>query len=190
MTLIWFPNEHITGKIHSIQILKNAQEVLFSRKNSNITHPVIYFNNVQVQRANQQKHLGIILDERLNSESHIDKVLTKASTGIAVIKRLRNFSPRKSLITIYKVIIRPHLHSGDNIYDQPNNTTFRQKIESFKYKAAHAITGEIQGTSEEKLLEKLGLETLKSRRWFRRLCCIYKIINIRWYIQIPYWSYS
>ena len=29
-----------------------AQEVLFSRKNSNIIHPIIYFNNVQVQRAN------------------------------------------------------------------------------------------------------------------------------------------
>ena len=32
---------------------KPAQEVLFSRKNSNITHPIIYFNNVQVQRVNQ-----------------------------------------------------------------------------------------------------------------------------------------
>ena len=31
---------------------KPAQEVLFSRKNSNIIHPIIYFNNVQVQRAN------------------------------------------------------------------------------------------------------------------------------------------
>ena len=27
---------------------KPAQEVLFSRKNSNITHPIIHFNNVQV----------------------------------------------------------------------------------------------------------------------------------------------
>ena len=40
---------------------KPAQEVLFSRKNSNITHPIIHFNNVQVQRANHQRHLGIIL---------------------------------------------------------------------------------------------------------------------------------
>ena len=45
---------------------KPAQKILFSRKNSNITHPTIHFNNVQVQRANQQRHLGIILDEMLN----------------------------------------------------------------------------------------------------------------------------
>ena len=80
---------------------KSTQEVLFSRKNSNITHPIIYFNNVQVQRANQQKHSGITLDEKLNLKKQIDKVLTTTSKGIAVIKRLRNTLPRKSLITIY-----------------------------------------------------------------------------------------
>ena len=31
-------------------------------KKSNITHPTIYFNNVQVQRANQQKLFCIIRD--------------------------------------------------------------------------------------------------------------------------------
>ena len=55
---------------------KPAQEVLFSRENSNITHPIIYFNNDQVQRANQQKHLGDILDGKLIFKCHIDKVLS------------------------------------------------------------------------------------------------------------------
>ena len=113
---------------------KPAQEVLFSRKNSNITHPIIHFNNVQVQRANQQRHLGIILDEKLNFKSHIDKVLTKASKAIAVIKRLRNSLPRKSLITIYKAIIRPHLDYGDILYDQPNNAAFVKKLNLFNTK--------------------------------------------------------
>ena len=37
----------------------------------------------------------------------------------------------------------------------------------------------IQGTSREKSIsDKLSLETLKSRRWLRRLCCMYKVINI------------
>ena len=88
---------------------KPAQEVLFSGKNSNITHSIIYFNNDQVQRANQQKHLGIILDKKLNFKSHVDKVRTKASKGIAVIKILRNSLPHKSFITIYNAIIKAHL---------------------------------------------------------------------------------
>ena len=59
---------------------KPAQEVLFSRKKSNRTRAN--------KRPNQQEHLGIILDEKLEFKSHKDKVLTKASKGIAIIKRL------------------------------------------------------------------------------------------------------
>ena len=66
--------------------------------------------------------------EKLNFKRYIDKVLTKASKGIAVIKSLRNSLPRKSLITIYKAIIRPHLDYENILYDQPNNATFYQKI--------------------------------------------------------------
>ena len=64
MTLIRFLHGHIIGKCHSIQTppKKPVQKVLFSRKNSNITHPIIYFNNIQ---GKQEKHLGIIFDEKL-----------------------------------------------------------------------------------------------------------------------------
>ena len=56
---------------------KPAQEILFSRKNSNITQPIIHFNNVQVQRANHQRHLGTILDEKLNFKSRMVKFYLK-----------------------------------------------------------------------------------------------------------------
>ena len=45
---------------------KPAQEVLFSRKKKTQNHPNISLNNIQVERVSCQKHLGIILDEKLN----------------------------------------------------------------------------------------------------------------------------
>ena len=54
---------------------------------------------------------------------------------------------------------------------------FAKKIESVQYNVALVITGAIQGTSREKLYKEFGLETLKSRRWLRKLCCCYKIKN-------------
>ena len=88
------------------------------------------------------------------------------------------FLPHRSLITIYKAFIRPHLDYRDILYDQPRNAIFCQKNEPVQYKAALAITGAIQSTSQEKPFERLGLQTLKSRRRLRRLCCMYKIIII------------
>ena len=46
-----------------------------------------------------------------------------------------------------------------------------------QYKAALAITGAIQGTSHDKLYQELGLESLKSRRWYKRLSCMFKIMK-------------
>ena len=64
---------------------KPAQEVLFSRKKQVQIHPTISLNNVEVQRVPFQKHLGFILDEKLNFNQHIEKI----NTGISVIKKLR-----------------------------------------------------------------------------------------------------
>ena len=38
-----------------------------------------------------------------------------------------------------------------------------------------AITEAVKGTSREKVYKELGLETLKSRRLLKKLCCFYKI---------------
>ena len=82
--------------------------------------------------------------------------------SIAVIKKLRYNLPHKSLITIYKAFLRPLIDYGDVIYDQPQNESFCEKLESVQYKFALAITGAIQRSSREKIYQGLGLESLKS----------------------------
>ena len=46
-----------------------------------------------------------------------------------------------------------------------------------KMLACLAITGAIRGTSSEKLYQELGLESLKLRCWFRKLCHFYEMLN-------------
>ena len=153
---------------------KPAQEVVFSRKKKTQSHPAISLNNIQVERTSYQKHLGLLLDEKLNFKQHVDSAILKMNKGISVIKKLRHSLPRKSLLTIYKAFLRPLVDYGDIIYDQPQNESFCEKIELVQYRAALAITGAIQGTSRDKLYHELGLESLKSRRWYKRLSCMFK----------------
>ena len=51
--------------------------------------------------------------------------------------------PRITLLSVYKAFIRLHLDYTDVVYDQPNNESFCNKIESIQYNAALAITGAI-----------------------------------------------
>ena len=97
--------------------------------------------------------------------------------GISVIKKLRHSLSRKSLLTIYKAFLRPLIDHRDIIYDHSQSESFYDKIESVQYKSALAITGAIQGTSRDKLNQELGLESLKAIRWYKHLCCMYKIMT-------------
>ena len=99
--------------------------------------------------------------KNLTLNSMLIMLFLKINKGISVIKKLRYSLPRKSLVTIYKAFLRPLIDYGDIIYDQPQNESFCEKLESVQYKAALAITGAIQGTSREKIYQKLGLESLK-----------------------------
>ena len=117
--------------------------MLFSRKKKAQIYPTISFNNIQVERAPHHKHLGILLDEKLNFKQHIDTTILKINKGISVITRLRHSLQRKSLMTIYKAILRPLIDYGDIIYGQLQNESSCEKLESGWYKAALAITGAI-----------------------------------------------
>ena len=53
---------------------KEANEVIFSRKTSsnNLSHPPIKLNKIDISKCPHQKHLGIVLDSKLNLYAHVD----------------------------------------------------------------------------------------------------------------------
>ena len=57
------------------------------------------------------------------------------------------------------------------------NSDFHDKLQSIKYNACLAIAGAIRSTSTEKIYRELDLESLKSKRWFRKICHFYKIFS-------------
>ena len=127
--------------------IKQAQEIIFSRKSSQRSHPGLMFNDSIVNVTSIHKHLGMVFDSKLSSDEHLKSV--------------------------FKLFARPHLDYGDIIYDQKFNESFHQRMESIQYNAAIAITGAIRGISSEKLYQALSLESLRSRRWLRKLCLFY-----------------
>ena len=159
--------------------IKQAIEVLFSKKRSNVLHPDLFFNGSKIDSMSSHKHLGMILDNKLDFNEHLSQKLSSARKGVGILRKLFYIVPRDGLLNIFKLFIRPLLDYGDFIYDKPNNESFINNIESIQYNAALAMTGTIKGTSKDKLYQELGLESLSSRRWFRRLITFYKIFKTK-----------
>ena len=176
---------------------KQAEEVLFSCKNISPQHPPIYFNNTEVKRVNDHKHLGLVLDSKLSFTKHINEKIEIARKGIGIIKHLAPYLPLKSRDQIYKMHVRPHLDYCDVIYHIPvisnefdSSLTLNYQmnaLERTQYQAALAVSGTWKGTNRDKIYEELGWETLDQRRFFRRLTQFYKIMNnlTPEYLKIP-----
>ena len=103
------------------------------------------------------------------------EIISKVNKGIGIIRKLRSILPRNPLLTIYEAFIRPNIDYCEFINDQPHNESFCNNLEKLQYNAALAITDAIKGTSKLKIYEEFGFESLKFRRWMRRLCGFYKI---------------
>ena len=113
------------------------------------------YNNSEIKLSSNQKHLGLALDSKLSFNEHTNDKIHQANKGVGLLRKLYTFPPRNSLLTIYKLLIRPLLGYADVIYDQPSIASFSKKTESVQY-VALAITGIIKGCCE-KLYQELGL---------------------------------
>ena len=81
-------------------------------------------------------------------------------------------------MAVYKAFFKPLIDYGDVIYDQHQNESFCEKLQSVQYIATLAIIGAIEGTSLDKSYQELELESLKlGLESLKLLSCMFKIMK-------------
>ena len=80
-----------------------------------------------IKVVKSHKHLGLILDSRLDFNSLLKGKIGKANTGIYMIRKLHKYFPRYTLLNDYKSFIRPHLDYCGIIYHRPCKDTMIKK---------------------------------------------------------------
>ena len=118
--------------------------------------------------------LGLTLDPKLTFTSHTDEKIKKARQGLGILKTLSRYLSVKPLEQVYKMYI-PCI---TNPFDSSINLKYLMNtLERIQYHCALAITGTWKGTSQNKIYDELGWESLSDRRYCRRLLQFYKIKN-------------
>ena len=88
-------------------ISKQTLELIISGEQTIISHLSLTFNDIPVAQTCSQKHLEMILDNKLNFEEHLHKVILKVDKTIDVICKLQNILSRPALLRIYKSLSGP-----------------------------------------------------------------------------------
>ena len=63
----------------------------------------------KLKKVDMVKFFGVIIDEKLNWESHIEYLKTKLKSSIIMIKRIKKFIPKSEYIKIYNALFLSHI---------------------------------------------------------------------------------
>ena len=91
----------------SINSSKTSYMVVSNRTYSDIS---LSLNGSNLQLVDNCKFLGVIVDNRLKFDMHINKVCEKISKSLGVMYKLKNIVPSSTLISLYYALIYPHLN--------------------------------------------------------------------------------
>ena len=102
-------------------------------------HPALV-NNQAVPRIDAHKCLGVLIDEKLSWEKHIETICKKAGAGIGALRRAKPFVPADTLQVLYKALVQPYFD-----YCSPQwgicGKLLKDTLQKFQSRAAKVITG-------------------------------------------------
>ena len=71
----------------------------------------ISINSKIIERVNNTKFLGVILDENLNFTDHTSLIASKISKSMGILNKVR-YLPQSILLTLYNSMIAPYILYG------------------------------------------------------------------------------
>ena len=89
--------------------------LLFSYKKL-FTLPDIVLNDSIIQRTDRIKFLGVVLDEKLNFDHHINYILGKTSKTLGVLYRVKQILPVHIVKSLYSTFILPYFLYGIEVW--------------------------------------------------------------------------
>ena len=130
---------------------------------------------VTIYEVEREKDLGIIFQNNLKFNEHINMAANKANKITGLIKRSFSFLDKPTFLTLYKSLIRSHVDYGTSIWFPVLKKDMRI-IENTQRRATKLLP-DLYHLSYEQRLEALNLPTLLYRRKRGDLILVFKILN-------------
>ena len=112
------------------------------------------------------KFLGLHFDSRLNWKTHVNHLLVRCRKKINVLKYLSGTTwgaDRKSLLMVYKALIRSHLDYGSPVYGSASEATLR-RLDVFQNECLRMCLGALRCTRVARMEVKANIPPLAVRR--------------------------
>lgn len=131
---------HIWSKHNALRINANkTKAVLFRPKNRrvNITKN-IFLDSTQIEIVPKFKTLGVVFQENLSWDDHINYIISKLSSIVGIVYRNKHILPLRTKLILYNSLFYSHLNYGHLIWGTTTYTNL-QKIYKLQKKILRSI---------------------------------------------------
>ena len=120
-----------------------------------------------IERVSSVKYLGVLLDEHVTFDNHVNYIHQKASKKLGILYKAKDYLDRSTNILLHKSLILPHLDYCDTVYMNTTEGNLN-KLQLIQNVACRTILGADRYTNVKTMHNDLGLLTLKQRRFLHQ----------------------
>lgn len=153
-----------------------TQFMLFKQKNKRVGDMNIKINNVNLERASSVKYLGLVIDESLNWQMHINKITQKIHSLIPCIYKSRSYLTHKTKMNVYNAFFVSHIRYLLPIWGTCCKTKFSE-VQVTQNKVLKIMFNYNIATHTETLYSELDVFNLEGLLLLEQCKLIYKILN-------------
>ena len=123
--------------------------------------PNIKIKDSYLRRVEKSKALGLIIDDNLRWNHHIDYICSKVKRNNGVIGRTRGCIPKRSTLQLYYSLVDPYFRYRNTIWGFCDNNLI-EKLQSLQNRVCRIITGtSYENADHLSTLKELGLLSVR-----------------------------
>ena len=134
-------------------------------------------DNMDLDEVSSFKYLGIVINNHLTWQDHVDQMFSKINKKLGLLKRIRYCPPLDARLLFFNSYVLPLFDYADIVWVDRGNSTLMLQLQSLHNKAAKISLDLPIGSSAREALNELKWKTLARHRAEHRAPFIYKCLN-------------
>ena len=134
----------------------------------------LYHGSSLLEQVKSFKYLGVTFDSKMNFDAHIKNTMSKISSRIGILGRIRNYLPLKYRIMVFNSIIQPHFDYLSTIW----SNTYAKYIDplvALQARAGRVILGVSKYTPSDVILRDLKWTPMETRWQSQRAVMMFRV---------------
>jgi len=160
----------------SLNIQKTKYIIFCSKNKSTNSDKEIKIHNEPIRQEKTIRFLGVVLDNTLRWDKHINYIKGKISRGIGILYRAKKLLNRNTLITLYYSFIFPHINYCINVWGSTFDS-YLSTILKLQKKAIRIIKHVDKRANSGPLFNELKILDVHKLYFFNVSMFMFKFIN-------------